>query len=504
MGVPTTDSANSSSSNQGSTADHYKPTAKISSPAEDQNDAPYIDPVVQKRLVRKLDMRMLIWSFLAYFANLLDRNNLQNAFTMGMEEDLDLNSSVYNWAVTMFFIGYIVLQIPGNIIITKFSPRLLLPSVVITWGAVVSFMALIQDYKSLWGLRLCLGLAEAAFYPGMIFLLGSWYTKEELGKRTMFFATGNQVSGAFGGLIAGGIADTMHGAGGLPAWKWLFIIEGLIGVVIGVLGFFLLPNFPHNTKWLTEEERVLAVTRVQTQGKQVVSNAYNWRTVANVMATPYSWLMIINFACIYIGNNMSLNFAIILRDMGYPVSFSNYMNTPAYIFGAVIAIAIGWSSDKTGDRAFHVAGTQLWVGIWFLILAVVNKGDNPAALVFAGTYAITANISMTALCLAWSNEIYRSDHNTRAVAIAFINAIGNLAPNFVNVRAWVVSDSPDFWLGKATSAGMSFASVALTIFIWFLLRIQFMVPKAVENEKSDAVEEESSVGGGSNKIQNPA
>ncbi|KAI9248881.1 major facilitator superfamily domain-containing protein [Phascolomyces articulosus] len=478
-------------SDQGSSSD-----AKFSSssaPLDPQKEsAPYIDPIIEKRLVRKLDLRMLLWSFIAYFANLLDRNNLQNAFTMGMKDDLDLNNVAYNWATTMFFIGYVVLQIPGNIIITKFSPRLLLPSVVITWGAVVSFMALINDYKALWGLRLCLGLAEAAFYPGMIFLLGSWYTSEELGKRTMFFATGNQVSGAFGGLIAGGIADSMHGAGGLPAWKWLFIIEGLIGVVVGIMGYFLLPNFPHNTKWLTEEECKLAVSRVQDQGKQVISKAYSWRTVANVMATPYSWLMIINFACIYIGNNMSLNFAIILREMGYEVAFSNYMNTPAYIFGAILAVSIGWSSDKRGDRAFHIAGTQLWVGIWFLVLAVVNHGANPAALVFIGTYAITANISMTALCLAWSNEIYKKDHNTRAVAIAFINAVGNLAPNFVNVRAWVVSDAPEFWLGKITSMGMSFASVLLTILIWYLVRIEFMLPKATEEKKKDQEEIEGS------------
>lgn len=160
--------------------------------------------------------------------------------------------------------------------------------------------------------------------------------------------------------------------------------------------------------------------------------------------TPYAWLMVVNFACIYIGNNMSLNFAIILRDMGYSSSFANYMNTPAYLFGAIVALVIGWSSDRFRERPFHLAGVQLWIAIWYLILAVVNHGANPIVLVFVGTYACTANISMTPLCLAWVNEIYKSDDNTRALAIAFINAIGNLAPNFINVRAWVVSDSPDF------------------------------------------------------------
>ncbi|KAI9496136.1 major facilitator superfamily domain-containing protein [Zychaea mexicana] len=442
-----------------------------------------VDPVLERKLIRKLDSRMLIWSFFAYFANQLDRNNLQNAFTMGMERDLDLNSDVYNWAVTMFFIGYVVLQIPSNMIITKVLPRWFLPSVVLGWGSIVCFMALVTNHQGLWGLRMLMGLVEAAFYPGMIFLLGSWYTKEELGKRMMFFTTGNQVSGAFGGLIAGGISDTMTGAAGLPAWKWLFIIEGLIGVVIGIAGYFLLPNFPHHrTYWLTEEERELAIARIQHQGSKVKSATFNFKTIANVLATPYAWLQVLNFSCIYIGNQLSLNFAIILRGMGYEVAFANYMNTPAYLFGAIAALVVAWSSDKTGDRIIHIAVTELWVGVWYLILGVVGLGNNPPALLFVGVFAIAVNISLPALCLAWITEIYQADHNSRAVAIAFINAVGNLAPNFINLRAWIVSDAPAFFNGKMTSMGMSFGSVLITLVIAFLLRIKFMLPQPVEKK----------------------
>ncbi|KAI8139421.1 major facilitator superfamily domain-containing protein [Fennellomyces sp. T-0311] len=469
------------STGRGSAEGDKKPEVTIGPPLGDDDESTYdIDPVKERKLVRKLDIRMLIWSFFAYFANLLDRNNLQNAFTMGMKDDLGLDSEVYNWSVTMFFIGYVILQIPSNMVISKVLPRWFLPSIVVLWGAIVCFMSLIKTYQALWGLRFVMGLTEAAFYPGMIFLLGSWYTKEELGKRLMFFTTGNQVSGAFGGLIAGGIADTMHGAAGLPAWKWLFIVEGLIGVVIGVVGWALLPNFPHNTSWITGEERELAIRRIQRQGKRITSPAFNLRTIANVLMTPYAWLQVLNFACIYIGNQMSMNFAIVLRDMGYEVAFSNYMNTPAYLFGAIVAVAIAWSSDYFGERAFHVAITEAWVGVWYLILAVVGHGHNPPALAFIGTYAIAANISLPALCLAWVTEIYQADHNSRAVAIAFINAVGNLAPNFINVKAWVVSDSPEFFNGKITSMGMSFGSVVLTIFIWYLLRIEFMIPRPVE------------------------
>lgn len=299
----------------------------------------------------------------------------------------------------------------------------------------------------------------------MMFLLGSWYTMSELGVRTMAFAAGNQISGAFGGLIAGGIAQSMDGALGMRGWKWLFIIEGLIGVLVGIFGYLLLPNFPTNTTWLTPEERELAIRRMESQGRKIHSTKYTWRTwviyalfsefhaainlnfenrISNVLATPYSWLLIITFACVYIGNNMSLNFAIILRDMGYSASFANYMNTPAYIFSAICALAIGYSSDTFRDRAWHLALTNVWTATWYLVLAVVNRGNNPPALLFVGVYAISANITMTALLLAWVNEIFQADHNARSIAVAFTNAVGNLAPNFINVKAWIVSDSPAF------------------------------------------------------------
>lgn len=166
--------------------------------------------------------------------------------------------------------------------------------------------------------------------------------------------------------------------------------------------------------------------------------------IFNVLATPYSWLLIITFACVYIGNNMSLNFAIILRDMGYEASFANYMNTPAYIFSAICALAIGYSSDRFRDRAWHLAIASAWTGTWYLVLAIVNHGNNPAPLLFVGVYAISANITLTALLLAWVNEIFQANHNARSIAVAFTNAVGNLAPNFINVEAWVVSDSPAF------------------------------------------------------------
>ena len=154
--------------------------------------------------------------------------------------------------------------------------------------------------------------------------------------------------------------------------------------------------------------------------------------------------MIINFSCINLGHYIVSNFAIILRDIGFPVSVSNYMLTPVFVFGASFSVCIGWSSDRSGDRAFHIAGTSLWIGVWCLILASINHGDSPAFLVIIGTVAIVPGSGLNALSLSWVNEIYKHDHRMRAVAIAIINAMGNLLGKLATVKTWAVTDSPQF------------------------------------------------------------
>ncbi|KAG2220069.1 hypothetical protein INT45_007313 [Circinella minor] len=313
------------------------------------------------------------------------------------------------------------------------------------WGIVVCLMPAVRDYKEFWALRFILGLSQSCFYPGMIFLFGSWYTKVELGTRIMIFGAGNELSGAVGGLISGLIADTMDGVAGLRSWKWLFIIEGLLAVVLGLVGYVLLPDFFHNTTWLTQEEQTLAKSRVQNQGVNVISTVYSWKTVTNTLATPYLWLMVINVTLVGLSQNYLRNLVIILRDLGFPVSFCNYMLTPVYLFSALAAIFIGWSSDKKeGDRAFHIASVQLWIGTWYMILGVVNGGNNPVMLVFIGAYAISINTSMGTFCMAWLNEFYEADHNARSFGIAFVNSIRQITGSLVNVKAWIVSDSPEF------------------------------------------------------------
>ncbi|KAG2200786.1 hypothetical protein INT46_005588 [Mucor plumbeus] len=437
---------------------------------------------VEKKLVRLLDYRLMIWAFWGYFANGLDRNNMPNAQTTGLSEDLNLVGNQYNWALTMFFIGYIVLQIPANYIITKVRPSIMLPLIVFVWGAIVCFMALVTDYRGLYGLRICLGLTEAGFYPGIVFLLGSWYTKEELGTRTAVFVAGSQVSGAFSGLISGAISSGLDGAHGMRGWKWLFIIEGLIAVVIGFVGFFVLPDFPHNTRFIQGDLRDMAIVRLERQGRSATVTGLNMTTFRNLFTTPFIYLFTCMFICMQMGMGILQNFPIILKTMGYEASFANYMMVPIWCWVGIVIIAQGKLSDKFssgrfGHRAFHIIGGALFTLVWYIIMVAVNGGNLPLGLLFACAYLVPPVFGISPIMMTWVNEIYSCDRESRALAIAIINSIGNLVPNFVNVEAWDVSDAPAYRIGKIVTMGMTAAMILMCCAAYFMQINKIMIPK---------------------------
>ncbi|KAI8381156.1 major facilitator superfamily domain-containing protein [Radiomyces spectabilis] len=448
---------------------------------------------LEKQLVKKLDTRLLIWAFFGYFANGLDRNNMPNAFTNGMEEDLQLVGSRYNWAITMFFIGYIVLQIPANAIITKVRPNIMLPGVVFVWGAIVCFMALVTNYQGLWGLRICLGFSEAAFYPGIVFLLGNWYTKQELGARTAIFVAGSQISGAFSGLISGAIASSLDGAHGMRGWKWLFIIEGLIAVAVGICGFFLLPNFPHNTRFIKGEMRELAIARLERQGKKVMSTGLNLVTLRNLITTPYVYLYVCIFTCMQMGMGILQQFPIILKKIGYTSSFANYMMVPIWLWAGVVIIFQGWLSDRRGHRCWHIVVGGLWTLLWYILLVAVNGGNVPIGLLFVSAYMVAPVLGISPIMMTWCNELYACDNETRALAIAIVNSLGNLAPNFINVPVWEVDLAPEFRLGKIVTMSMTAGMVLMCLAVYFLQINEILLPKPLQRIETEIVKKEESV-----------
>ncbi|KAI9478460.1 MAG: major facilitator superfamily domain-containing protein [Benjaminiella poitrasii] len=450
-----------------------------------------VDPAIEKRLLRKLDIRLLTFAFFSYFTSNLTRNNMQNAYTNGMDKDVGIDSEAYNWCVTFFFIGYIIPQIPTNMIVARIKPKYFLPTTEIIWGVITCCIAVVKSPGAVWGLRFIMGLAQASFVPSMVFIIGSWYTSSELALRTAVFMAGNQISGAIGGVIAAGINTHLNGASGRASWQWLFIIEGIMSIFVGVWGYYLLPNYPHNTGWVKDELRECAIARLERQGKQIKSEKYTWQTFRNVLATPYAYLLTIDFICINIGNQFILNFSIIVKNLGYSADFANYLIAPIYCFAAITVVILGRVSDYYGERAWIIIIVQIWVSIWYLILFCVKHAHTPFWLVMLSSFAIVNNISMFPILFSFMNEIFALDANTRALAIACINCIGNLVPNFISVGVWKVVDAPDFFLGKVVTFVLSVVSVIITVGLWWCVKHEINLPRKRDQPPIEDVELES-------------
>ena len=214
-------------------------------------------------LVRKIDLRLLPMIVLMYIMNYLDRNNIAAARLAGLEDELHLTSTQYLTCLSILFVGYLLMQVPSNLFLNKLGkPALYLPTVMIVWGVISAATAGAQSYGGLIAIRFFLGFVEAAYFPGCLYFLSSWYTRKELGFRCAVLYSGSLLSGAFSGLISAGITNGMDGLHGLRAWRWLFIIEGTITIGIAFVAYSILPNFPRTTTWLTENERQLAIWRL--------------------------------------------------------------------------------------------------------------------------------------------------------------------------------------------------------------------------------------------------
>jgi MFS family permease len=199
---------------------------------------------IEKKLLRKIDTRLMPLLMLIYVLNYLDRNNIATARLGTLEDDLGLVGTQYNTVISIFFVGYILTQIPTNMILDKVRPSLFLPAVMCAWGVVSTCTAAVHNYQGLIALRFVLGFVEAPFFPGALFLLSSWYTKKELAARISILYAAGQMAGAFGGLLGSAIMAGMVDVAGLPAWRWLFLIEGVIVFPVAGLAMWILPKYP--------------------------------------------------------------------------------------------------------------------------------------------------------------------------------------------------------------------------------------------------------------------
>lgn len=358
-----------------------------------------------------------------FWLNYLDRNAIATARLDGLEEDLGLTGSQYQTCVSILFVGYILGQIPSNLLITRLRPSIYMSVCMAVWATVSGLTALSKDYKGLLLTRLFLGITEAPYYPGALYLLGIFYTRKEIATRISILYTGNILATAFAGLIAIGVFK-MDGMANLTGWQWLFILQGVATFVVAIGAAFVLPDDPLKTRWLTEAERILADERIRrdTVGSKAFTSPFTG--LKEAACDHKLWLFAFMQHMHLAANGFKNFFPTALETLGFDRTITLALTCPPYLIAGVISIAWSWSSGRFNERTWHITIAKSVAIVGFVLgCATLNTGVRYFAMnVFTiGTYAVNS------IVLGWVSSTCGQTKEKKASSLAIVNTIANVS-----------------------------------------------------------------------------
>ncbi|KAJ6148105.1 hypothetical protein N7497_010087 [Penicillium chrysogenum] len=335
-------------------AEHNKPQSLHSG---DTGRCIIVDADVEKKLVRKIDLYLMPSIFILYLFSYMDRSNIGLAKIAGMEEDLHLTSHQYYIAVIVWVIGYTISAVPSNMILCRTRPSIFIPIITFAWGSVAALIGAVRHQGQLIALRFLLGVFEAGFSPAVIFLISTWYRKNEQSKRFIIFLAAGIQSGAFGGVISGAITSTLDGARGIRGWRWLFIVEGVATAGVSLIVHWTLLDYPRSSRRLSSEERKLAQQRLMEdgieQGDSTTQNTSIFILLLKALSNWRAWVLIPGYITLSGAGAISYFYPTLINDMGYTSTNAQYMTAPLYIASLVAA------GTATGALALSFATTAL-------------------------------------------------------------------------------------------------------------------------------------------------
>jgi MFS family permease len=445
------------------------------------------DKNAERKLKRKLDAVILPLTTLLYLAAYLDRGNMGNAKLQGIEDDImggsDTNFSI---ALTCFYITYIAFNVPGNIMVKLLQPSTALAIAAFVWGTASTLQAAAFSFPGIIVCRLFLGIGEACFGPTVPFYYSIWYKREEIAIRNAFFIGFGALAGAFGGLLAYGVSFAKGSSIG-ATWRILFLIEGLPTLVLAVLIFFILPNRPETTKYLSGKERALAITRLSdNQPGTAHKQKFQWSGFRRAITDYKIYLC----SVIYLGVNLTLSsisgfLPTIIASLGYSNADAQLYSVPPYACAAVFMILISFLSDRVHCRGLFVAGTMMisCTG-WIILLTVVA---NEHARYFATFLVVMGSFAAIPLTLSWvSNNA--PNESQRAVQLGMLNAIGQC---FAILATFIFpsSDKPLWKKGFGLNLAFNALSSIVAVVLYFILRCEnSRRDRKVGAHLSDAIE----------------
>ncbi|KAL1297491.1 hypothetical protein AAFC00_005010 [Neodothiora populina] len=422
----------------------------------------------EKRLLRKLDRRLLPGVSVLYLLSFLDRSNVANARLEGLTKDLGMTGNEYLTGLTVFFLGYIAFEVLWNIILKRIGPRIWLPLVTFIWGIVATLQGIVVSKEGFYVVRTFLGITEGALFPGVVFYLSMWYKRSERTYRVALFFSAASLAGAFGGILAYGIGF-MRGTAGVSGWAWIFIIEGILTCVVAFAGYWFIEDWPAKVKFLSVDERSLLNARLSADSDTVNSETFAWSEVFKAFKDPKCWLYCALFhTCSLPLYTLSLFLPSIIAALGYTAAQAQLLTIPPYALATILTVIWAVISERYRKRGLFIMISSATAAIGYIILLTnKNPKQNPAQS-YVGTFFAAAGIyPSTALVLSWP-AINVSGQTKRATACAMQITIGNLGA-VLGTQLYRTETAPRYLLGHSFALGYIAANAIIAGITWLVL-----------------------------------
>ncbi|HEY5752297.1 MAG TPA: MFS transporter [Chthoniobacterales bacterium] len=378
------------------------------------------DSDFEKHTYGKVTRRIVPFLMLCYVVAYLDRVNVGFA-KLQMEIDLGFSQTVYGLGAGMFFIGYFFFEVPSNLIMYRVGARMWIARIMITWGLLSAAFVFVKTPMMFYSLRFLLGAAEAGFYPGVILYLTYWYPGRRRAHIVAMFMSAIPIAGIFGNPLSGWIMDAFHKTGGMNGWQWMFIIEAIPALLMGILVLFFLDNGIRQAKWLNPEEKDLLERNIEADA----STKKSPHSLGQVFKDPRVWMMSLIYFCFVMGQyGLTFWMPTLVKATGVKGNFeTGLLSAIPFLVAVITMILCGQSADKRRERRWHLIIPALCGAVGFTVAAVFAQNT----MIAIAALSIAAGGVLTCAPLFWSLPTSFLRGSAAAAGIAAINSVGNLA-----------------------------------------------------------------------------
>ncbi|TLD18240.1 major facilitator superfamily domain-containing protein [Venturia nashicola] len=405
------------------------------------------DADVNRRLLRKIDLHILPVLCVLYGLQFLDKTTISYASVMGIVKDTHLHGTQYNWLGSVFYLGYLFAEYPANLALQRLPIAKFLSSQIILWGAVLMLHAACSNFAGLAAMRILLGVFESSVSPGFALIVSQWWRKEEQGFRTGIWFCWNGMGSIFGAVTSYAIATSIksHHYTALKGWQLMYLMTGGLTVLCGIWFFLTIPDSPANARFLTQEEKVMAVERIRSNQQGVGNKVFKKHQMIEALKDPASWMIFVYSVTTSIPNGATTTFKnIILQGFGLSPELSLLYGAPSGAVQIVSTLTICWLADRFKQRLFMAIFALVLPVLGFALLATLHKTNLNGQLVSFYMTSISAAAFTLVLSMISSNVAGQ----TKKVTVATMMFIGYCIGNLIGPQVVHLKDAPRYLNAK--------------------------------------------------------